>query len=246
MVVETAIIMPFFVFLMLGLLQLSLLHQARVLAKYASYKAVRVGSIHNAKISSMKRAALAVLLPMTGRRSAESFYNATTDNYNASWNSANGKNESGNVNDKLVDVTICEPYGSVGGDFDDPKGAMGVSPGSGWKDFNNGRLMIQVTFYHQMVIPFANSVLWHIVAGQERAETMRVLRMLPEADDAKKQKFETKRTINDLQGLADASPPIYVMPIRASWSMRMMSNFLSRGNADFKLPAKNECKVPWK
>ena len=42
---------------------------------------------------------------------------------------------------------------------------------------NKGRLAIQVTNYHQMVIPFANMILWHVVAGRENAQTMRELRM---------------------------------------------------------------------
>src|SRR5688572_13227446 len=62
--VETAIVMPLFVFTLLGLLQLGLLHQARLLTKYAAYKAVRSGSINRAKVDVMENAAIAVMLPM--------------------------------------------------------------------------------------------------------------------------------------------------------------------------------------
>ncbi len=36
--VETAIVMPLFVFIMLGTLQLGLMHQAHAMTKYAAYK----------------------------------------------------------------------------------------------------------------------------------------------------------------------------------------------------------------
>ena len=63
--VETAIVMPLFVFIILGLLQLGLMHQAHLMAKYASYKAVRAGSLNRGDKEVMRRAALAVLLPLT-------------------------------------------------------------------------------------------------------------------------------------------------------------------------------------
>ena len=57
--------MPLFVFIILGLLQLGLMHQAHLMAKYASYKAVRAGSLNRGDKAVMRRAALAVLLPLT-------------------------------------------------------------------------------------------------------------------------------------------------------------------------------------
>ena len=87
--------MPLFVFLVLGLLQLGLLHQARLLTKYAAFKAVRVGAIHNAKMEAMKRAALAVMLPMTGKRNNYGggqgmYYNASGAKFAMSWGMAKG------------------------------------------------------------------------------------------------------------------------------------------------------------
>jgi hypothetical protein len=239
--VETAIVMPLFLFIILGMLQLGLLHQARVLAKYAAYKAARVGSIHNAKLDSMRRAALAVVLPMAGRRTTDSFFNATPENYGSSWSSAKALNESCPGDDCLIDVTICDPVGEVSGDFDDPAGGLGAK--AGWKEFNRGRLSVQVTFYHQMVIPFVNAVIWHVVNGTEQAEVMRTLR-LGDARDPNYVRFGDtggSRTISSLRGLADNN--VYVMPIRASWSMRMMSNYLPN---KYKLPAQNKCRIGWR
>lgn len=239
--------MPLFVFLVLGLMQLGLLHQARLMAKYAAFKAVRVGAIHNAKMSSMKRAAMAVMLPMMGRRSTPSFFNATQSKFAASWAIANGQLDSSGANAPL-DITICEPYGNVSGDFDDPYGGMGMY--GSWEQLNKGRLAIQLTVNYQLVIPFANGVIWTIVRGQERAELLRNLRLAPMAndtqqkwmDDRKRARDGKSRTVNDFTGLADGK--VYVLPIRTSWAMRMHSNFFASRDG-FKLPAKNECYVPW-
>lgn len=253
--VETAIVMPLFVFLILGMLQLGLMHQARILAKYAAYKAVRVGSIHNAKQSAMKYAALGVLLPMAGTRAtvydskgttnSSTFYKAMPGDYATSWNRARTENDSNTPDRQIVDVTICDPLTTTNDDFDDPDGELGPHGGD-WQGFNNGRLSIQVTFYYELVIPFVNGVLWHIVAGSEKAELMRTLRLAPK-DDSKFRSWASSRgsrTVSSFSNLANRH--IYVLPIRASWSMRMMSNYLQSKGGDFKLPSKNKCRIGWR
>jgi hypothetical protein len=62
--VETAIIMPLNVFIILGIIQQGLIAQARVMAKYAAYRAVRVGVMNNARTDMMTNAALTTLLPV--------------------------------------------------------------------------------------------------------------------------------------------------------------------------------------
>lgn len=251
--VETAIVMPLFVFLILGMLQLGLMHQARILAKYAAFKAVRTGSIHNAKMSAMKYAALGVLLPMSGSRSTvysngttnnSAFYKAMPGDYAQSWNKARTENDSNTPNRQIVDVTICDPTSSTNDDFDDPDGQLG--PGGDWQSFNRGRLSIQVSFYYELVIPFVNGVLWHIVAGTEKAELMRTLRLAPK-DDSKFKNWQSSRgtrTVKSFESLANQHK--YVLPIRASWSMRMMSNYLTGKGGDFKLPSQNKCRIGWR
>lgn len=223
--------MPLFVFLILGMLQLGLMHQARVMTKYAAFKAVRVGSIHNAKQDAMKKAAMAVLLPMAGRQSVPSFFNASTSGFATSWATAKS-----NISDQL-DLTICNPTGNYTDDFDNPAGALGRNSGD-WEQANRGRLSIQLTFHYQLVIPFVNSVLWHIVAGKENTELMRTLRLSPKTP---KWKWTAgSRTVSSFEGKANQH--IYILPIRASWSMRMQSNYLSK----YKLPSKNMCRIGWR
>ena len=248
--IETALVMPLFVFLILGLLQMGLLHQARVMTKYAAYKAVRVGAIHSAKMEAMEKAALAVLLPMTGSRAGNQgagFYKATPGSYAMSWAMAKGTLGQGETKAPLR-VIICDPTTRVSADFDDPDGAMG--PNGGWEGQNHGRLAIQITNYYNMVIPFANAVIFYILVAEERAEFYKVLRMRPEGDtghkgwlaDRKKAANGESRTVEKFVTLAGSGT--YVIPIRAGWSMRMQSNYLPN-QADFEIPSENFCRVGW-
>jgi len=240
--VETAIVMPLFVFLILGMLQLGLMHQARLMAKYAAYKAVRVGAIHNAKQSAMKQAAAAVLLPVAaGHTSTSAFFNASPGKFAQSWGKAKQLLNGGD----FLDLTICNPTGNYADDFDNPAGALGRNVDD-WQQANRGRLSIQITFYYQLVIPFVNGVLWQIVAGEENRVLMRTLRL---SNETPKWQSSRKgagggsagaRTVTSFSG--QAGNGTYILPIRTSWSMRMQSNFLPNR---FKLPTKNMCRIGW-
>lgn len=61
--VETALTMPLTLFLLLGVLQLSMMLQARIMAQYAAYQAVRAGSLNKGDCRKMEQAALVALLP---------------------------------------------------------------------------------------------------------------------------------------------------------------------------------------
>src|SRR5512140_351586 len=111
--VESAIILPLFVFLLLGILQLGLMHQARLMTKYAAYKAVRIGSIHNAKKSEMEKEALAVMLPIVseGRSGGEFIQTINSGaDFQTKWNTpgvqANRMTDTGL---QYVEVVTCGP-----------------------------------------------------------------------------------------------------------------------------------------
>lgn len=275
-VVETAIIMPVFVFLILGLLQLGLMHHARVMAKYAAYKAVRAGSVNRGEKDAMTKAALAVLLPVLGRDSSAGAPHKTdsTGAYNTAWNNLKN-NDQGGV--PFVEVAICNPKRSQiqqNANFDDPRESMaqnqgaaeppdpndqdpnggglpaipqpgvgGSAPQMGWQGFNASKLQIQVTVFYRMYIPFANWMVWRLAVGEETGSPKK-MRWLGWKKDPNNPAAQTLK--GRLMGLANQKK--YVMPIRASYSMRMQSNF-SR-NAHSALPnggngTSADCKIPW-
>ena len=248
--VETAIVMPLFVFTLLGMLQLGLLHQSRLLTKYAAYKAVRSGSINRGEVKVMENAAIAVMLPLlaksaprwsgSGRQepqymvynvgSASKYSQAYSDVVQSRGNSAHGK--------KMVEVTICAPTTQASmKDFDDPR----INPDD-WKGFEATKLAIQVTTYMPLYIPFANAFIWWAARGEEgpaRALAMKNLRMKTKEASAEARKSPNDSwTLKELQ--SEAENGNYIMPVRASYAMRMHSNFKT------KPPSTNECHIPWK
>ena len=61
--IESALTLPLVVFLFLGMLQLFLLLQGRILAQYALARAARAGSLNHGSCRAMEQAAIAALLP---------------------------------------------------------------------------------------------------------------------------------------------------------------------------------------
>lgn len=223
--VEAAIVLPLFVFLMLGILQLGLMHQARLMTKYAAYKAVRAGAIHNAKKADMESAALAVLLPLVSEdRSGGEYIQSITSasDFNQKWSKAKN-NKMADMNMPYVEVTTCGPSKKeISGqevDFDDPA----IAGATDWLASHQTKLRIQVTFNYRMPIPFAN---WVIHAAAMNREVPLVMRMGKPTNNSNK--FESK--------YQDTSKGVYVLPIRAAYTMRMQSNLYTS-----QLPEENKC-----
>jgi hypothetical protein len=124
--VETAIVLPVVTFLLLGLIQLGLLHQARLMAEYAAYRAVRNGVVRVATSKDqwerdMEQAALAASLPVHSRKlnGAENLHRTdTVAFYLQAWNRPGFKdqNEMTDTGMEYVDIKICGPVkGDVSG-----------------------------------------------------------------------------------------------------------------------------------
>ena len=65
--VETAIVMPVMLFVILGILQLTMIQHARIMTEYAAYNAARTGIVWNGNNERMHDAAIISLLPTMGR-----------------------------------------------------------------------------------------------------------------------------------------------------------------------------------
>ena len=259
MAVEAALVMPLFVFLILGILQLGLTSQARVMAKYAAYRAARVGALHHADPNAIQAAAIFHLLPvLVGNNevilptSSASEVVQKFGRHNTFDNQMMGVQQvkavicgptqaefgiGGNRPLGRADQQTLNDYGSRNEvDFDDPAVHSGpdnfLQNGSGAnavRRFNRMRLRVQVQLLYRMPIPFANWVITKAYLGT----TIPSVLMMPKGNNGKFSRF---KQYSDVQ-MADAMG-IYVVPINVSYAMRMQSNmFLSR----FQPPARNEC-----
>jgi hypothetical protein len=251
--VEAALTLPLFVFIVLGTLQLNLMNQARLLTKYAAYKAARTGSLRSANLDMMEQAAVAVLLPMIShpQGAGQQLVYKTKDavEYAAAiQRQPLADNRMPDCELKFAQVVICGPTRAMVRtgvrtadsdleeyDFDDPRNAASVD----WEQFERTKLFVQVTFNYRMGIPFANALLYLIARGQERAELMSVVGMTGE---------QTRHFLRDeRRDVYDAlakDKHIYVLPIRAQWGMRMQSN-LYPDSPGYELPAESRCYVPF-
>ncbi len=61
--VESAITLPTVIFTVLGILQLTLVHQARMMLEYAAFSAARAGAVWNGDPAKMQSAAMLALMP---------------------------------------------------------------------------------------------------------------------------------------------------------------------------------------
>jgi hypothetical protein len=241
--IESAIVLPLYVFLILGILQLGLMHQARLLTKYAAYKAVRAGALHHASMQKMERAALAVLLPMVSRDTGGGEHIKPVhqaEDFAAKWRwpevSANRMRE---ADLPYVHVTICGPTSQ---EFPSnvrevPFDAPAYTVNQDWQQGQRTKLRVQVTFNYRMPIPFANQVIWFAARNREVPLVLRMGKA-----EGPERPLKDARGGDTYSRLADHG--VYVQPIRATYTMRMQSNFLPR-KAGHALPEKNSCVFPF-
>ena len=236
--VESALILPLFVFLLLGILQLGLMHQARLLTKYAAYKAVRAGALHNANVDKMERAALAVLLPLVSQGSSGAEFIKTVNSasdFQAKWNWPGvTSNQMPDTGIPYVSAVICGPLsselpsGAQEVDFDDPS----VAASEDWGQAQRTKLRIQLTFNYRMPIPFANLTIFNIT----RARDVPTVLMMGTGEGAPARTFGGATPDSDY--ISAAGGGVYIMPIRATYTMRMQSNLYPQANP---LPSSNPC-----
>ncbi len=259
--VETAIVLPLFTFMVLGLLQLGLLYQAKAILKYAAYRAARAGALHNACQDKMNEAALAVLLPVLSLNGASLAKSDSPADYSAALQSAGlfGVYPD-DATVEIVKTRVCGPIkdwvsGSAsahpgGGqnevDFDDPGNNATSADNSHWKtrmkELGRTKLRVQVRLNLRMIIPFANMMIFQIWTGQQVAEVMRTGGpggpRTHSNDQGKRIAAESGNAA--LLAAVAASSGHYYLPMYANYAFRMQSNFFL-SKSECQLPQQNEC-----
>ncbi len=169
-VVEAAIILPAMIFMILCILQLTLLQQARLSVEYAAFNAARAGIVHNMNNGSqnngvygadptsvMRNAAVYSVLASYGRADSLNAITTTLAKYETDDSSMRARGV------PTVQVTVLNPhkadFAAFGGhlngkeiDFDD------MRPDAAAKTL----LSIQVRYLFELRVPFANKMLQSI------------------------------------------------------------------------------------
>ena len=249
--VESAIVLPMFIFLMLGILQLGLIYQARYLLEYAAYNAARTGALRHADTWAMKEAASAVMVPVM----AANGVNPRADDrgrYNERFTLLSDQERLFSAYNglSLIRVVICGPQrGDMSGakkignrevDFDGPTNVLwsdddtvNESSSTHIKKFLRTKLRIQVQYYQQLIIPFANMIIFRIFIGKD---LMKELRMQPTTGGALNSNYNLYRqlAIGVFQDGPGKNRPF--LPLHANYSFRMQSNLMLSN-----LPSDNSC-----
>lgn len=243
--VETALVVPMMVFLVLGTLQLGMIHHARLMTEYAAYRAARAGIVNHGDCDMMKKAALVGLLPTLAPIGGLPGRVDTLDHawlVHASYTSVVLGNQpfyaSGNlplmrvevVNPRRSDLTrLFNTYGSHMQqreiDYDDIRDATVIAA---------NLLSVRVTYFYEMRIPFANWQLHSFYMGREYLNGLRGVQF-----ESKRMGGQSATAYLEARGAArdDDHRDIatvarvsrkYVIPLVATWSMRMQSNFFNR------------------
>ncbi len=160
---EQALVMPLMVFLILGIVQLTMMQQARIMLEYAAFNAARSGAVYNGDPDAMEWAATLSLLPTMGR--TDSWGNlmkrAGVAALTAGLGSFLGKFHIPGVATKLVKVEILNPtkdafsskyakhldYKQL--DFDDIRGQAA----------KDNLLSIRLTYFYHLRVPFVNHLI---------------------------------------------------------------------------------------
>jgi len=161
-VVEAAIILPAMIFLILCILQLTLLQQARISVEYAAFNAARVGIVHNMNngidgsdpSGMMRNAAVYSILPSYGRTDSMAAITATQAKYESDDTAMRARGLS------IIKVGVLNPHK---GDF----ATFGAHLNGKEIDFDDMRpaalsatlLSIQVRYLFELRVPFANKMI---------------------------------------------------------------------------------------
>lgn len=233
--VEAALTLPLLVFLALGTVQLFLLLQARFLAEYGVFRAVRAGSLNHGDCKAMTHAALLSVLPTLARTndpvSVEAAFkkhaNNRYDNVRQKLDGS-GTTHTGQIVELWRDVyfgptrevllstaSLEDPEDSK---FDQPDRLM--------------RLETRMILWYRLKIPFADWVLGRMFLAHYKLMNYDFANPLSPVEgnagwpDSPGLKFLGEPWPGgplDASMLAFANDGQYLFPIRVTWSMRMMT-----------------------
>ncbi|MFP2960684.1 TadE family protein [Myxococcus sp. 1LA] len=249
--VETALVVPMMVFIILGTLQLGMMHHARLMTEYGAYRAARAGIVNHGDCNIMRKATLTALLPTLGPLSQDMKGRVDTLDFAQGVHTAYTRRLfTGYLDNTFVEV--FPRYASGGlplyrlevvnprrSDLDGLFATYGSHMDAHEVDYDDLRddriidanlLSIRLTYFYELRIPFANWQLHSFYMGREYLDELRGIqfenqRVGGQAATAYLERRGAARG-GDHRSLSTlAGEGTYVIPLTATWSMRMQSNY---------------------
>jgi Flp pilus assembly protein TadG len=251
--VEAALILPLMVFMVLGIVQLGMMQQARLMTEYASYRAARAGIVNHGHCELMRNAAFVAVLPTLGPTPSkqpgrvDTLENALKvyKEYAVVGSTSPALFHIPNKLEKLR-VEVLNPrksqlpglfatYGdfmkTLEVDYDDVRDDTIVRA---------NLLSVRITYFYEMRIPFANWLIHGWFMGFESLNKLKGVQFENQrvGGTASHQALETqgaskgktsrqKQDFKLISGLALGERK-YVIPLVSTYSMRMQSNLMKK------------------
>jgi hypothetical protein len=212
--VESAIVLPLLVFMLLGLLQMSIAYHARLLNEYAAFKVARAASVYRLDCTRMTRAGLMALIPSISRVGR---FDTNQQRFVAASRAVLQENRPPNsrANIPLVRVEY-RVSGPMGRSFDEQLGP----------NEQPTKVHIRLAYFFEYQIPFANWIISKVWLASQSGRTWAT-----GADPI----TPVRRTAGLVRRTEEPSPDwqlaeqaidadYFTVPLVSTWSMRMMSD----------------------
>jgi hypothetical protein len=238
--VETALTMPLLLFMILGSLQLFLMLQGRIMANYAAFNATRVGSTSHGNCDRMVDAAVLSVLPTFhpfltrgGGGTPGQKLAATWDRYrNNTYNNKNVSDGGDNIqfNGAIVWLAREQPRAEAiralrvkqDTEFDQPIEAHEAGDPNKVR-----RLEVRLIYWFPLQIPFANWVISKILLVNFSLASYTALNPMMVTEEANwtpgNSGGATLEPAIAAEMVARHARKEFVMPIEATYTMRMMT-----------------------
>jgi hypothetical protein len=211
--VETAIVLPVMVFMLLGVLQMTLAYQARLVNEYAAFKVARAASVYRLDCGRMVNAGLMALVPTLGRTGTgtyqQRFLGAARELLN------DNKPPFAGINIPLVRVRY-RVSGDPARTFDHQ-----LAPGD-----EPLKVHVRLSYFWEYRIPFANWIITRVWLASQTgqawatgADPLTPVRRTPGVV------APANEAALDVEVVQEAIRQNYfTTPLVSNWSMRMMSD----------------------
>lgn len=200
--VESAIAIPMSMFVVLGVLQMGMMQQARMLSDYAAYKGARAASVGRAECPVMVKAEIAALVPTLGRADSASAWVSTYKQYE--------KNKRSSLPVVYNEFKIENQHQP----FDTPLKPNELPE----------KIHLRLHYFYQLTIPFADWLIARYYLAERGLESWAGMSD-PINPIAKTQAppHHTAQMVDSVYVRSYFNKGIYVVPLQASWSFRMFS-----------------------
>ena len=194
-----------FLFVTLGIIQMSLCVNAQSLVRYAAYNAARAGIVHGGSKEKMNDAARISLLSIYPRHGRADNRLGVSQNYQAALKTDNDESMT-YLNRKIIEVKLLNEDRYNGGSvvtFDDPR------------DSKNALITVQVEHQYELVIPLVNRILFYVYNWRYGNKSGNVNQTLDKLS-AETHKSRTGGEFKDIE---------YRIPLIAEYTMRLQSDY---------------------